>query len=97
MYELHYDYIKNKHDDKSKLLFTDIHSVMYEIRTEDSFKDFSSNKEIFDFSNFLAKSKYYNNLNKLVIGKIKYEIGGVAIEKFIALKPKMHSFFSRQQ
>ena len=97
MYELHYDYIKNEHDDKSKLLFTDIHSVMYEIRTEDAFKDFSSNKEIFDFSNFLAKSKYYNNLNKLVIGKIKDEIGGVAIEKFIALKPKMHSFFSRQQ
>ena len=69
MHEFHYDYIKNKNDNKSKLLFTDTDSLMYEIRTDDLYEDFSSNKEIFDFNNYSAKSKYYNNSNKFVIGK----------------------------
>ena len=54
MYEIHYDYIKNKYDNKSKLLFTDTDSLMYEIKTEDVYEDFSSNKEMFDFSNHSA-------------------------------------------
>ena len=60
---------------------------MYEIKTEDVY---SSNKEIFDFSNYSTKSKYYDNSNKLAIGKMKDETGGVAIEEFVGLKPKMH-------
>ena len=52
MYEFHYDFIKNKYDNKSKLLFTDPDSLMYEIKTEDIYEDFSSNKEMFDFSNY---------------------------------------------
>ena len=92
MYEFHYDYIKNKYDNKSKLLFTDTDSLTYEIKTEDVYKNFSSDKEMFDFSNYSTKSKYYNNSNKLVIGKMKDETGGVAIEEFVGLKPKMYSF-----
>ena len=45
---------------------------MYEIKTEYVYKDFSSNKEMFDFGN-LTKSKYYDNSNKLVVCKIKDE------------------------
>ena len=48
---------------------------------------------MFDFSNYSTKSKYYDNLNKLVIGKMKVETGGVANEEFIGLKPKMYSCF----
>ena len=36
-------------------------TLMYEIKTEDIYKDFSSDKEIFDFSNYLIKAKYYND------------------------------------
>ena len=90
MYEFHYDYIKNRYDNKSKLLFTDTDSLMYEIKTEDVYDDFSSNKEIFDFSNYLTKSKYDGYSNKLVIGKMKDETGRVAIEEFVGLKPKMY-------
>ena len=78
MYEFHYDYIKNKHDNKSKLLFTDIDSLMYKIKAEDVYEHFSSNKELFDFSNYSSKSKYYDNSNKLVIGKMKDETVAIA-------------------
>ena len=48
VYELHYGYIKNKYNNKSKLLFTGTDSLMYEIKTEDVYEDFSSDKEIFE-------------------------------------------------
>ena len=48
----HYDYIKNKYENKSKILFTDTDSLMHEIKTEDVYEDFSSDKEMFDFSNY---------------------------------------------
>ena len=35
---------------------------------------------MFDFSNYLTKSEYHNDSNKLVIGKMKSETGGVANE-----------------
>ena len=92
MYKFHYDYIKNKYGNKSKLLFTDTDRLIYEIKTEDVYEDFSSNKEMFDFSNYSTKSKYHDDTNKLVIGKMKDEIGGVVIEEFVGLKPKMYSF-----
>ena len=44
---------------------------MCEIKTEDVFEDFSKDKEIFDFSNYSAKSKYYDDSNKLVADKMK--------------------------
>ena len=65
---------------------------MYEIKTEDIYKDFGNNKEIFDLSNYSTKSKYYDNSNKLVIGKMKNETAGVVIEEFVGLKPKMYSY-----
>ena len=57
MYEFQYDYIKNKYGNNSRLLFTDTDSLMYEIKTEDVYEDFSNDKEIFDLSNYSAKSK----------------------------------------
>ena len=65
---------------------------MYEIKTEEVSEDFSSNKEMFDFSNYSTKSKYYDNRNKLVVDKMKDEVAGVAIEEFVGLKPKMYSY-----
>ena len=91
MYEFHYDYIKNKYSNKLGILFTDTDLLMYEITTEDIYKDFNSIKEMFGFSNYLAKSKYSNNSNKLVTGKMKDETCGVAIEELVQLKPKLHS------
>ena len=45
-------------------------------------------KKMLDFSNYSIKSKFYNHPNKLVAFKIKVETAGVAIKKFVWLKPK---------
>ena len=91
MYEFHYDYIKNKYDNDSKL-FTDTDSLFNEIKTEDAYEDFSIDQEMLDFSNYSTKSKYYDDSNKLVIGKMKEKTRGVVIKEFVGLKPKMYSF-----
>ena len=62
---------------------------MYEIKTKDVYEDFSNNKEMFDFSNYSTKLKYYDNSNKLVVGKMKDGTAGAAIKEFFGLKPKM--------
>ena len=92
MYEFHYDYIKIKYGNNSKLLITDTDSLMYEIKTEDVYEDLSNNKEMFDFSNYSTKSEYHNNSNKLVVGKMKDETANVGIKEFVRLKPKMYSY-----
>ena len=66
MYEFHCDLLKNKYGNNSRLLFTDTDSLIYEIKPEDVYEDFSSEKKkMFDCSNYSAKSKYYDNSNKL--------------------------------
>ena len=47
---------------------------------------------MFNFSNHSTMSKYYDNLNKLVVFKMKDEIAGIAIEEFVGLKPKMYLY-----
>ena len=91
MYEFHYYYIKSKYGNKSRPLFTDTDSLLHEIKTEDVYEDFSNGKEMFDFSNYSPKSKYYDNSNKLVVDKMKAETAGVLIEEFVGLKPKINS------
>ena len=92
MYEFHYDYIKNKYGNDSRLLFTDTDSLMYEIETEDVYKDSSNDKEMFNLSNCSTKLKYHDNSNKLVVGKMKDETAGVVIEEFVGLKSKMYLY-----
>ena len=73
-------------------LFTETDSLKYEIKTEDVYEDFSSNKDMLDFSNYLSKSKYCDHSNKLVVEKMKDETRGDAIEEFVGLRVKMYSF-----
>ena len=71
-------------------LITD--SSIYEIETEVVYEDFRKDKEIFDFSYYSTESKYYDDSNKLVVGKMKNDTAGVVIKEFVGLKPKMYSF-----
>ena len=84
MYKFHYEYIKNKFD--AKLLFTDTDSLVYEIKTEDAYEDFYSDKDLFDFSDYPVNSKYFDPTNKKVIGKMKDEFKGKIISEFVGLE-----------
>ena len=63
------------------MLLTDTDSLMCKIEAENVYEDFNKNKELFDFSDDPKDSKYYNNANTLVVGKIKDETCGVHAKK----------------
>ena len=92
MYDFHYNYIKDKYGDKAKLLFTDTDSLMYEIQTDDVYKDLFVDKDKFDNSDYPEDSPFYFGDNKKVIGKFKDEAAGVPITEFVGLKSKMYSY-----
>ena len=92
MYEFHYNYIKKKYNDRAKLLFTDTDSLTYELETEDIYKDFWTDKDMFDNSDYPENSPYYSNTNKKIIGKFKDEACGIPITEFVGLKSKMYSY-----
>ena len=48
--------------------------------------------ELFDFNNYPEDSKYCNNVNNLVVGKMKNEKRGVHIKGFLGLKSKLYTF-----
>ena len=45
---------------------------MYEIKTEDVYEDFGSDKEMFDFSNYSTKSTILRSYNTTMIQKISH-------------------------
>ena len=89
MYDFHYNFIKKNFD--AKLLFTDTDGLTYEIKSEDVYEEFFKHKHLFDFSNYPKDSKFFDETNKKVIGKMKDEFGGVIIIEFVGLKSKMYS------
>ena len=66
-------------------------SLTYEIKSKDVYEEFFKWKDLFDFSTYSKDSKIFNETNKKVIGKIKYEFGGVIVTEFVGLKSKMYS------
>ena len=83
MYEFHYKYIKLKYEDKAKLLFTDTDSLMYEIKTEDFYKDISKDvKDRFDTSDYPPNhpSGIPTGCNNKVLLMFKDEAAGKIIE-----------------
>ena len=95
MYDFHYNYIKKTYGDKAKLLFTDTDSLMYEIETEDFYKDISGDvKDRFDTSDYPPDhpSGIPTGCNKKVLGMFKDEVAGSCIEEFVGLRAKLYSY-----
>ena len=70
---------------------TDTDSLVYEIETEDIYEYMISNKELYDFSDYLKDHPCYDETNKKVIGKMKDEFHGEPIVEFVGLRSKMYS------
>ena len=68
---------------------------MYEIETEDFYKDISGDvKDRFDTSNFKPNhpSGIPTGCNKKVLGVFKDEVAGECIEEFVGLRAKLYSY-----
>ena len=89
MYDFHYIFIKKNCD--AELLFTDTDSLVYEIKSKDVYEKIFKWKNFLDFSNHSKNSKFFNETNEKVIGKMRDGFGGVIINEFVGLKLKMYS------
>ena len=89
MYDFHYNFIKKNFD--AELFFNDTDSLTYETKSENVYEEFFKQKDLLDFSNYLKDSKFFDETNKKVIGKMKDEFGGVIVIEFVGLKSKMYS------
>ena len=89
IYKFHYKYIKCKFE--ANLLFTNTDSLVYEFKTEDVYGSFCKGKNLFDSSDYSLNSKFFDPVNKKVIGKMKEELKGKIIIEFIGLKSKIYS------
>ena len=95
MYDFYYNYVKQKYEDKAKLLFTDMDSLMYEIETEDFYKDISADVERrFDASDYPPDhpSGIPSGFNKKVLGMLKDGAGEEIIDEFVGLSAKLYLY-----
>ena len=92
MHKFHYEYIQYKFN--ARLLFTDTDSLVYEIKKVDVYEDFYQDKDLFDFSEYSSNSKFFDPVNKKVIGKMKNKLKRKIISEFVGLKSKMYSLIS---
>ena len=92
MYEFHYDHMLPKYRERIKLCYMDTDSFVYDINTEDFYKDIAGDVETrFDTSGYCDRPLPIGK-NKKVIGLMKDELGGKIMKEFIALRPKMYSY-----
>ena len=89
MYDFHYNFVKNHFD--AELLFTDTDSLAYEIKSENVYEEFFKHKHLFEFSNYPKESKFFDETNKKVIGKMKDKFGEKIVVEFVGLKSKTYS------
>ena len=95
MYEFHYEYMRPKHGSKVQLCYIDTDSFVYEIETEDFYRDIENNVEKrFDTSGYSKDDNRPLPIgeNKKVIGLMKDELGGKVMTEFVALRAKMYAY-----
>ena len=78
MYEFHYDYMKHKYADENlTLCYMDTDLLIYNIATDDFYKDIAEDVETrFDTNGYIPNRPLPVGRNKKVIGLMKDELGG---------------------
>ena len=72
----------------AELLFTDTNSLAYEIKSGDIYEEYFNNKDLFDLSNHLKNSKFFDPVNQKFIGKMQDVSKGKINDEFFGLKSK---------
>ena len=95
MFELWFDYLKLKCNDKAKLYYMDTDSFVFDIFTEDVFEDINNDVEIwFDTSNYNKNDKrpLQIGVNKKIIRMFQDELGGKIMKEFCAVRAKTYTY-----
>ena len=91
MYDFHYNIMKPRYNENIELLMTDTDSLVYEIKTDDFYKDMYDMKHHFDMSEYSKQNPIYDETNKKVIGKFKDETGDKVIKTFVGVRSKVYA------
>ena len=93
MYEFHYDYMKQKYPDGLTLCYMDMDSLIYDIETDDFYKDIAEDvKDRFNTSGYNPERPLPVGLNKKVIGLMKDKLGGEIMTEFVTSRPEMYAY-----
>ena len=94
MYDFHYNYIKTKYGDKAKLLFTDTHSLAYEIRTKDFYKDINPtlrNGLTLVTTQLIIHLELKQDLIVTCLERLRMKLGKRIVE-FVSLRAKLYFY-----
>ena len=94
-YEFLYDYMRSKYGSKVNLCYMDTDSFVYEVETEDFYRDIAKDVgERFDTSGYSKDDNRSLPIgkNKKVIDLIKDELGEKIMPEFVTLRVKMFAY-----
>ena len=92
MYEIWYDYIKQKYGEKETLCFMDTDSFIVYVKTDDNYKDIAEDVEtISHTSNQETDRQLPMGKNEPLIGLMKGELDGQIMNKSVGLRAKTYS------
>ena len=87
IYRFHYEYMQDRIGDKSKLLYTDTDSLVYEIRAINMYEQMKADLNEFDTSDYPVDNQFKIPLvNKKKVGLMKDEANGKIITEFVGLR-----------
>ena len=93
MYEFLYDYLKPKYKENLNLCSMDTDSFIFNVKTEDWYKDISHDiEQRFEPSNIQTSIQIKNNINRKVLGVFQDELNGYPMKEFIGLRPKCYGY-----
>ena len=88
MYDFYYKVMKEKYNERIKLLYMDTNFLIMEIKTNDFYNGVKNSLiDHFNISYYPKSNPYELPLvNKIVLGKFKDELNGKIMEEFIGLR-----------